>query len=103
MATEQAGSTRSSIARAAQARDCPERPYEVRADKPMGLLLRVQPSGQRTFYVQLGRGKRLRLGAADVLTLKQAEERARAALLDPTEAVAAIRQRGGITLREYVH
>ena len=37
-----------------------------------------------------------------MLTLKQAEERARAALLDPTEAVAAIRQRGGITLREYV-
>ena len=66
---------RSSIAKAAQARDKPEKPYEVRAEKPQGLLLRVQPSGGRTFYVQIGRGQRVRIGPAGTYTLKQAEER----------------------------
>ena len=91
---------RSSIARAAQGKDKPDRPYEVRANKPMGLLLRVQPSGRRTFYVQVTRRKRVRIGPADVLTLKQAEERAKAVLLDPDGATT--RTRGGITLRDYV-
>ncbi|MBK7508588.1 MAG: DUF4102 domain-containing protein [Comamonadaceae bacterium] len=68
---------RSSIAKAAQSRDKPEKPYEVRADKPMGLLLRVQPSGGRTFYVQVARGRRVRIGPAGTYTLKQAEERAK--------------------------
>ena len=61
---------RSSIAKTAQSRDKPEKPYEVRAEKPMGLLLRVQPSGSRSFYVQLGRGKRVRIGPAGTYTLK---------------------------------
>ncbi len=77
---------RSSIAKAAQSRDKPAKPYEVRAEKPMGLLLRVQPSGVRTFYVQLGRGQRVRIGPAGTYTLKQAEEQAKKILLNPTKA-----------------
>lgn len=92
--------TRSTIARAAQARDKPEKPYEVRAERPLGLLLRVQPSGQRTFYVQVGRGQRIKLGRADVLTLKEAETRAKAALLDPASAGTA--PRSGVTLEAYI-
>ncbi len=91
---------RSSIAKAAQARDKPEKPYEVRAEKPQGLLLRVQPSGRRTFYVQVGRGQRVRIGPAGTYTLKQAEERAKAILIDPDAALK--RADPALTLNEYI-
>ena len=91
---------RSSIAKTAQSRDKPEKPYEVRAEKPMGLLLRVQPSGSRSFYVQLGRGKRVRIGPAGTYTLKQAEERAKKIILDP--GTASKKTGTGLTLGEYI-
>lgn len=91
---------RSSIAKAAQAKDTPEKAYEVRAKKPMGLLLRVQPSGSRTFYVQIGRGQRVRIGPAGTYTLKQAEERAKAIILDPDSAKK--KTGTGLTLGEYI-
>lgn len=91
---------RSTIAKAAQARDKPEKPYEVRADIPRGLILRVQPSGDRTFYVQLGRGQRVRIGQAGTFTLKQAAERAKEIIQDPS---AALKKTGtALTLNEYI-
>lgn len=93
--------TRSSIAKTAAAKDKPAKPYEVRADKPMGLLLRVQPSGARTYYVQLGRGRRVRIGPAGTFTLKQAEERAKSILLDP--AGFEKKRNAGGTLLEYIN
>lgn len=97
-----AAAARSTIARAAQARDKPNngKPYEVRSDRVQGLLLRVQPSGARTFYVQLGRGRRIRVGPAGTFTLKTAEERARQILLEP----AAFEKKAGhtLTLAEYI-
>lgn len=100
MTAEIVGAERSSIARAAQSRDKPEKPYEVRAVKPMGLLLRVQPSGSRSFYVQLGRGKRVRIGPAGTYTLKQAEDRAKKIILDPS--TASKKTGTGLTLGEYI-
>lgn len=91
---------RSSIAKTAAARDKPDKPYEVRADNPQGLLLRVQPSGLRTFYVQLGRAQRVRIGPAGTYTLLQAAERARTILRDPE--AAARTTRSGTTLAEYI-
>ena len=44
----------------------------IAARNKMGLLLRVQPSGARTFYVQIGRGQRVRIGPAGTFTPKQA-------------------------------
>lgn len=88
------------IAETARARDRPVKPYEVRAVSPQGLLVRVQPSGRRTYYLSVTKNKRVRIGPADVLTLKKAEERAKAILLDPSSATA--KTRGGITLREYL-
>lgn len=100
MATTSIANERSSIAKTAQARDKPAKPYEVRADKPMGLLLRVQPSGTRTFYVQVGRGQRVRIGPACTYTLKQAEERAKRIIIDPA---AALKKTGAaLTLSEYI-
>lgn len=100
MANPTASPERSSIAKAAQARDKPEKPYEVRAERPQGLLLRVQPSGVRTFYVQIARGKRVRIGPAGTYTLKQAEELAKKTILNPYEATRKVFD--GITLGEYV-
>lgn len=91
---------RLTIAKTATGKDHPEKPYEVRAERPLGLLLRVQPSGVRTFYVQTGRSKRVRIGPAGTFTLKQAEERAKKILLDPE--AAAKKTRSGTTLREYI-
>lgn len=88
------------IAQAAAAKDTPEKPYEVRAQRPLGLLLRVQPSGARTYYVQVARGKRVRIGPASTFTLKQAEERAKKILLDPSSATKT--KRDGATLAEYI-
>ena len=100
MTAPAAPSLRSSIAKVATAKDKPERPYEVRAEKPQGLLLRVQPSGVRTYYVQVGRGKRFRIGPAGTFTLKQAEEKAKKALLDPDAFEK--KKVSGLTLAEYI-
>ncbi|MEO8564641.1 MAG: site-specific integrase [bacterium] len=75
------------------------KPFDVRSKRVQGLLLRVQPSGLRTFYVAIGRGKRLKLGPAGLMTLRQAEERAKALLLDPGSATAP---RKGASLLEYI-
>lgn len=91
---------RSSIAKAAQAKDKPAKPLEIRSDRVQGLLLRVQPSGARTFYVQIGRGKRVKIGPAGTYTLKQAEDKAKKILLNPEEASRKVSD--GITLGEYV-
>lgn len=59
--------------------------FEVWDDAIPGLYLRVEPSGLKTFYLfyrtALYRQRRLKLGAYGVLTLEQARERARAALV----------------------
>jgi integrase len=91
---------RQTIAKVAAAKDKPEKPYEVRAVKPQGLLLRVQPSGKRTFYVQVARGRRVRIGPAGTFTLKQAEERAKKILRDPTDYEKSAD--AAATLAEYI-
>ncbi len=92
--------TRSSIAKTAAAADKPAKPYEVRSEKVRGLVLRVQPSGKRTFYVQVGRGDRRRIGPAGTYTLKQAEEEANKHLRDP--AGTATKRSPGTTLLDYI-
>lgn len=98
---------RTSIAKAAAARDKPAKPYEVRADAPKGLLLRVQPSGLRTFYVEVWRGKRIKIGSADTWTLERARRRATDVLLDPDTAIATVAKkkvlRAGDALNDYIN
>ncbi|MBP8285873.1 MAG: site-specific integrase [Rhodoferax sp.] len=91
---------RSTIAKAAQAKDKPARPIEIRSDRVLGLLLRIQPSGSRTFYVQVKRGQRVKIGPAGTYTLKQAEERAKAILRDPDAALKC--SVSAQTLDEYI-
>jgi integrase len=57
------------------------RPYELPDAGVPGLILRVQPSGKRSFIVQWARGKRMTLKPRyPVLTLEAARTRARKAL-----------------------
>jgi integrase len=81
------------------------KPYEVRDVKLKGLLLRVQPSGVMTYYVEYARGKRMALGRADAVTPAQARESAKAILAqvyaghDPAEKKKADKQH---TLRSFI-
>jgi integrase len=64
-------------------------PYDLRSDALPGLLCRVEVSGRKTFYVQVARGKRVRLGDARILTLGEAVEQARRVQVDPAAYLRA--------------
>jgi integrase len=53
------------------------KPFEIRDARVKGFLLRVQPSGAMTYYVEYGRGKRIALGRSEVIAPDKARERAR--------------------------
>jgi integrase len=59
----------------------PAGPYEVRdkggRQSVKGLLVRVQKSGAKTYYVEMARGKRERIGDASQVTLTFAREEAK--------------------------
>jgi integrase len=52
------------------------KPFEIRDRDLSGFILRVQPSGTRSYIVQLGRGRRISIGLAGHLTPAQARDRA---------------------------
>ncbi len=58
------------------------KPYEIRDTRLKGFLLRVQPSGVATFYVEYARGKRYSLGRSDAVKPDAARERAKEILAD---------------------
>ncbi len=51
------------------------KPYEVWDARLSGFVLRVQPSGARSYYAQIARGKRVALGKVGELTADEARER----------------------------
>ena len=53
------------------------RRYEIRDAQLRGLMLRVNPSGSKSWYVQLDRAHKRRIGDAAVLTASMARHRAR--------------------------
>jgi integrase len=61
------------------------KPYELRDGDIKGLLLRVQPSGVKSFVVEWGRGKRTTLGRFPVMTLAAARTQAMTALADAAQ------------------
>ncbi|MBS3928559.1 MAG: tyrosine-type recombinase/integrase [Sphingomonadales bacterium] len=70
----------------------PASKVEHRDTRLKGLVLRVMPSGVKSWYCEYARGKRVFLGRADVLGVTEARECARVILadvyrgIDPTEA-----------------
>jgi integrase len=51
--------------------------YDIYATDPRGLLLRIYPSGRKTYFCLYSRGKRMRIGDATVITIARAQYRAR--------------------------
>ena len=51
-------------------------PYEIRDSDIKGLLLRVQPSGVKSFYIEWGRGRRVAIGRFPGFTLAAARAKA---------------------------
>ena len=81
------------------------RPYEIRCSELRGLLLRVQPSGMKSYVVELGRAQRRTIGSAAILTLEQARTTARAWLAEKDNGKLPPAARGKnrpITLGEFV-
>jgi integrase len=82
-----------------------DRPYEIRCSETRGLLLRVQPSGVKSYVVELGRAQRRTIGPAGHITLKQAQTTARRWLSERDEGKLPPAARGKtrpLTLREFV-
>ena len=51
------------------------KPYEIRDTKLTGFLLRVQPTGRKTYYCEYRRGARLKIGPESALSVKSARRR----------------------------
>jgi integrase len=56
------------------------KPFEVYDSRLPGFTLRVQPSGVRSYYVRLGRSRRVALGKVGQYTAEEARERCEKAL-----------------------
>jgi len=52
------------------------KPFEIRDDLLKGFMVRVQPSGVRTYYLQVDRSTRIKIAAVNGLTPDEARERA---------------------------
>jgi hypothetical protein len=81
------------------------KPFEVRDAKLKGFLLRVQPSGVMTYYVEYRRGKRKRIGPADALAPSNAREAARLVLAEAAlggDPIAAAQEAKAHTFRSFV-
>ncbi len=83
-----------------------DKPFEIRDDLLKGFILRVQPSGARTYYVQVARNHRLKIGAVGVMTPDEARERASKILgnhahgRDPLDGLGGTRS--GSTLAAFI-
>jgi len=67
-----------------------EKPYEISDSDMKGLLLRVQPSGVKSYIVTWDRGKRRTLGKHPVMTLAGARAAALAALSEASQHGAPV-------------
>jgi integrase len=70
--------TQATIDRARPQKD----PYDVGGS---GLILRVEPTGRKTYYVRIGRSKRVRIGTVDLITLERARYLARQLLNEASD------------------
>lgn len=52
-----------------------EKPFEIRDTRLPGFILRIQPSGARSYIAQLGRGRRVTLAKVGEMTPEEARER----------------------------
>ncbi|PHS25511.1 MAG: hypothetical protein COA85_06880 [Robiginitomaculum sp.] len=71
------------------------KPYEIRDTKLTGFLIRIQPSGRKTYYCEYRRGARVKIGTHDRYNLKLARVQARKVItsyLQGDDPAARLRQ-----------
>jgi integrase len=79
------------------------KPFEVRDSEIKGLLLRVQPSGVRAFYLEYRRGLRAVLGKYPVMTVEAARSQALTKLAEFAQTGERAQARRSLkTLEDYV-
>lgn len=82
-----------------------ERAFEICDSRLPGFILRVQPSGARSYYVQLGRARRVALGKVGQYTPDEARERCEKALGNVAHGrhpLHGLDGTGGLTLGEFI-
>lgn len=81
------------------------KPYEIRDTKLPGFICRVQPSGRKSYIAEYGRGKRITIGNAEVLTPAQARAKAKTILgqaAEGTDPAAEKRKAKADTLEAFI-
>jgi len=81
------------------------KPYEVRDELLRGFILRIQPTGSMTYYVEWARGKRSRVGHASTLLPQEARNRARQLLhasFHGEDPIVALKKRQSISFGEFL-
>jgi integrase len=79
-----------------------DKPYDVWDKNLSGFIVRVQPSGRKTYYCQFARGKRARLGRADVLTPTEARNKAITILNQVATGENPSKRNGIPTLKSFI-
>lgn len=79
------------------------KPYDVRDDKLVGFLVRVNISGKLLYMCEYARGKRVTIGKVGVLTPTQARDRALAILGDAAKGLdPGKKKKSNINLKEFI-
>ncbi len=81
------------------------KPFEVSDDRLSGFVLRVQPSGVRTYYARFGRNRRIVLGRVDSLEPDEARRRCQRVLGNVAHGyhpLHGIRGGDGMTLGKFI-
>jgi integrase len=87
---------------AAQAR---AKPYEIRDTRLAGFILRVQPSGVRAYYAEVGRARRVAIGKVEQFTPEEARDRCEKILGNAAHdrpLLEGLDGADGITLGEFI-
>lgn len=83
-----------------------DKPYDVRDDKLIGFLVRVNISGKLLYMCEYARGKRVTIGRAGVISPVQARDMALSILSEATKGVdprASKRKKSGGTLIDFMN
>jgi integrase len=82
------------------------KPFEVCDRDLRGFVLRVQPSGAKSYIVQVGRGRRVTIGTVGALTPAQARDRAEKVLGNVAHnraPLAGLDANGGISFGDFIN
>lgn len=82
-----------------------DKPYDVRDDKLIGFLVRVNISGKLLYMCEYARGKRIAIGRAGVLTPAQARDKAHSILGDAAKGIDPSESRKKklkLTLKDFI-